>query len=65
MKEHKIDLLQEEIEALLAFNEVEIFNDDNTKIIIFINPDDKENINRYDILSRYNNEEYWRELPNS
>ena len=60
MEEYKIDLLQEEIEALLAFKEVEIFNDDNTKIIIFINPDDKENINRYDILSRYNNKEYWK-----
>ena len=60
MEEYKIDLLQEEIEALLSFKEVEIFNDDNTKIIIFINPDDKENINRYDILSRYNNKEYWK-----
>ncbi|HUS50471.1 MAG TPA: hypothetical protein VMZ91_09920 [Candidatus Paceibacterota bacterium] len=60
MKEHKIILMQEEIDSLLNLNEVAIFENDDTdeKIIIRLE-DSAENIRRRDILERYDNAEYW------
>ena len=62
MKEHKIILMQEEIDSLLNLNEVAIFENDDTdeKIIIRLE-DSAENIRRRDILERYDNAEYWEE----
>jgi len=60
MKEHKIELLQEEIDSLLNFNEVAVFENEDLKVILSIS-DSVENIRRRNILDRYDNIEYWEE----
>lgn len=59
VKKHKIVLLQEEIDALLALKEVCIFENEEEQIYISLGHSD-ENILRRDILDRYDNEEYHR-----
>ena len=59
MKEYTIELLEEEIKALLNFKSVDIYEDEEKGIKITVKlPNSQENINRNDILDRYNSEEY-------
>ena len=54
-----IKLLEEEIKALLNFKSVDIYEDEEKGIKITVKlPNSQENINRNDILDRYNSEEY-------
>ena len=62
MTEQHLTLLQEEINSLLEFKEICIYEDEEKDIILFIHIEDNdENILRQDILDRYDNEEYWNE----
>lgn len=60
MKEEHIELLQEEQNNLDNMKEVCIYENEKKGIKIFIRLADViYNVNRKDILDRYNNDEYW------
>ena len=60
MKEEHIELLQEEQDSLDNMKEVCIYENEEKGIKIFIRLADViDNVNRQDILDRYNNSEYW------
>lgn len=62
METHYIELTEEEVDSLLKFNSIEIFEDEDKdiKIKIYI-PNTIESHRRFDILNRYNNEQYWED----
>jgi len=58
MKEKHITLMNEEIDSLLSFKEICVYESETEKVFLRI-PQIKRYVLMNDILERYDNKEYW------